>query len=64
MPVPWGHLPTELPTAFLACRCGELAHQIALMILTVIAFLLEVVPLEIQRRVVNDLVKEDPLQSS
>jgi ABC-type multidrug transport system fused ATPase/permease subunit len=33
-------------------------HQIALVILTVITFLLEVVPLEIQRRAVNDLVKE------
>jgi ABC-type multidrug transport system fused ATPase/permease subunit len=33
-------------------------HQIALVILTVVAFLLEVAPLEIQRRVVNDLVKE------
>ena len=33
-------------------------HQIALLILTVVTFLLEVAPLEIQRRVVNDLVKE------
>jgi ABC-type multidrug transport system fused ATPase/permease subunit len=33
-------------------------HQIALVTLTVVTFLLEVVPLEIQRRVVNDLVKE------
>ncbi len=33
-------------------------HQIALVMLTVVTFLLEVVPLEIQRRVVNDLVKE------
>jgi ABC-type multidrug transport system fused ATPase/permease subunit len=33
-------------------------HQIALLILTVVTFLLEVVPLEIQRRVVNDLVKQ------
>ena len=33
-------------------------HQIALVILTVVTFLLEVAPLEIQRRVVNDLVKE------
>ena len=32
-------------------------HQIALMILTAVTFLLEVAPLEIQRRVVNDLVK-------
>jgi ABC-type multidrug transport system fused ATPase/permease subunit len=33
-------------------------HQITLVILTIITFLLEVVPLEIQRRAVNDLVKE------
>ena len=32
-------------------------HQIALVILTIVTFLLEVAPLEIQRRVVNDLVK-------
>jgi len=32
-------------------------HQIALVILTTVTFLLEVAPLEIQRRVVNDLVK-------
>jgi ABC-type multidrug transport system fused ATPase/permease subunit len=37
-------------------------HQIALVILTVITFLLEIVPLEIQRRVVNDLVKERPFR--
>ena len=37
-------------------------HQIALVILTVITFLLEIVPLEIQRRVVNNLVKERPFQ--
>src|ERR1700686_1555829 len=32
-------------------------HQLVLMLLTVGVFLLEVVPLELQRRVVNDLVK-------
>jgi hypothetical protein len=37
-------------------------HQIALVGLTVIAFVLEIVPLEIQRRVVNNLVKERPFQ--
>jgi ABC-type multidrug transport system fused ATPase/permease subunit len=37
-------------------------HQIALVALTVITFLLEIVPLEIQRRVVNTLVKERPFQ--
>jgi hypothetical protein len=33
-------------------------HQIVLVALTVVTFLLEVAPLEIQRRAVNDLVKE------
>jgi ABC-type multidrug transport system fused ATPase/permease subunit len=37
-------------------------HQIALVVLTVVTFLLEIVPLEIQRRVVNDLVKERPFR--
>src|SRR3984893_8369800 len=32
-------------------------HQLALVVLTVAVFLLEVVPLELQRRIVNDLVK-------
>jgi ABC-type multidrug transport system fused ATPase/permease subunit len=32
-------------------------HQVFLLVLTVIVFLLEVVPLELQRRIVNDLVK-------
>jgi ABC-type multidrug transport system fused ATPase/permease subunit len=32
-------------------------HQIVLVALTVAVFLLEVVPLELQRRIVNDLVK-------
>jgi len=33
-------------------------HQLYLVVLTVVVFLLEIVPLELQRRVVNDLVKE------
>src|SRR3982074_1638128 len=32
-------------------------HQLVLVALTVAVFLLEVVPLELQRRIVNDLVK-------
>jgi ABC-type multidrug transport system fused ATPase/permease subunit len=35
-------------------------HQLALLALTVTVFLLEVVPLELQRRIVNDLVKHRP----
>jgi ABC-type multidrug transport system fused ATPase/permease subunit len=37
-------------------------HQIALVGLTITTFLLEIVPLELQRRVVNNLVKERPFQ--
>jgi ABC-type multidrug transport system fused ATPase/permease subunit len=36
------------------------AHQLLLLVLTVVVFLLEVVPLELQRRIVNDLVKHRP----
>ena len=35
-------------------------HQVGLAILTVIVFLIEVVPLELQRRIVNDAVKHRP----
>jgi ABC-type multidrug transport system fused ATPase/permease subunit len=35
-------------------------HQLSLLALTVSVFLLEVVPLELQRRIVNDLVKHRP----
>ena len=35
-------------------------HQLALVVLTVAVFLLEIVPLELQRRIVNDLVKHRP----
>ncbi len=35
-------------------------HQLLLLALTVTVFLLEVVPLELQRRIVNDLVKHRP----
>jgi ABC-type multidrug transport system fused ATPase/permease subunit len=35
-------------------------HQLLLLALTVSVFLLEVVPLELQRRIVNDLVKHRP----
>jgi ABC-type multidrug transport system fused ATPase/permease subunit len=36
------------------------AHQLLLLVLTITVFLLEVVPLELQRRIVNDLVKHRP----
>jgi ABC-type multidrug transport system fused ATPase/permease subunit len=35
-------------------------HQLCLLVLTIVVFLLEVVPLELQRRIVNDLVKHRP----
>ena len=35
-------------------------HQLLLLVLTVSVFLLEIVPLELQRRIVNDLVKNRP----
>jgi ABC-type multidrug transport system fused ATPase/permease subunit len=35
-------------------------HQLPLVALTVVVFLLEIVPLEMQRRVVNDIVKHRP----
>ena len=35
-------------------------HQALLLVLTVSVFLLEIVPLELQRRIVNDLVKDRP----
>ncbi len=39
---------------------NSLLHQFGLLGLTVSVFLLEVVPLELQRRIVNDLVKDHP----
>ena len=56
-------LPDPLPTnLFRYVFAVSWRHQIPLIGLTVIAFLLEIVPLEIQRRVVNNLVKERPFQ--
>jgi hypothetical protein len=37
-------------------------HQLALAALTAIVFLLEIVPLELQRRIVNDLAKDRHFQ--
>jgi len=53
----------RLPNTIFRYVCAiSWPHQIALVILTVITFLLEIVPLEIQRRVVNDLVKHRSFQ--
>src|SRR5215471_6524554 len=38
------------------------AHQLLLLALTVAVFLIEIVPLELQRRIVNNLVKDRPFR--
>jgi ABC-type multidrug transport system fused ATPase/permease subunit len=56
-------MPHQLPSNLLGyVTAVSWRHQIPLVGLTVITFLLEIVPLEIQRRVVNNLVKERPFQ--
>lgn len=59
MPRPPRQLPSNI---FVYVFAVSWQHQIALVSLTILTFLLEVVPLEIQRRVVNNLVKERPFQ--
>jgi ABC-type multidrug transport system fused ATPase/permease subunit len=54
----------ELPgNVFHYVLATSAAHQVLLLSLTVGVFLLEVVPLELQRRIVNGLVKDRPFQS-
>jgi hypothetical protein len=49
---------TELPSGlFHYVLATSWQHQLPLLLLTVAVFLLEVVPLELQRRVVNDVVR-------
>src|SRR6516164_3717350 len=51
--------PTELPgSVFRYALATSGVHQLLLLGLTVSVFLLEVVPLELQRRIVNDLAKD------
>src|ERR1700752_2571067 len=51
----------ELPSSvFRYVLATSGVHQLLLLALTVSVFLLEIVPLELQRRVVNDLVKNRP----
>jgi ABC-type bacteriocin/lantibiotic exporter with double-glycine peptidase domain len=59
MPLPSCQLPKNL---FRYVLSVSWRHQIALVSLTVATFLLEIVPLELQRRIVNNLVKERPFQ--
>src|ERR1700758_3647004 len=48
----------ELPSSvFRYVLATSGVHQLLLLALTIAVFLLEVVPLELQRRIVNDLVK-------
>ena len=50
--------PGELPgNVFRYALATSRAHQLVLLVLTISVFLLEIVPLELQRRIVNDLVK-------
>src|SRR5262249_27404202 len=50
--------PATLPSALLPyVITTSWMHQLPLLALTVTVFLLEVVPLELQRRIVNDVVK-------
>lgn len=55
--------PGELPqNVFRYILEASWLHQLLLLVLTVAIFLLEVVPLELQRRVVNNLVKHRDYQ--
>jgi hypothetical protein len=52
---------TVLPrSVFRYVLATSAVHQLALVALTVVVALLEVAPLEMQRRIVNDLVKHRP----
>jgi ABC-type multidrug transport system fused ATPase/permease subunit len=51
------------PNVFRYVLATSAQHQLLLLALTVVVFLLEVVPLELQRRIVNDLVKHRPYAS-
>src|SRR5215472_14448102 len=51
----------ELPVSvFSYVLASSGVHQLLLLALTVCVFLMEIVPLELQRRIVNDLVKDRP----
>ena len=57
-PWPGGPNSIELPmTLFRYVLATSRVHQAALVVMTTAVFLLELVPLELQRRIVNDLVK-------
>ena len=57
----FGVVSDELPGNIFRYVLGtSAAHQLALVVLTVSVFLLEIVPLELQRRIADDLVKNRP----
>jgi ABC-type multidrug transport system fused ATPase/permease subunit len=57
----FGVVSDELPGSIFGYVLGtSAAHQLALVVLTVSVFLLEIVPLELQRRIADDLVKNRP----
>jgi len=53
------HGALEIPSHIFGYVLAESGwHQLALAVLTAIVFLLEIVPLELQRRIINDLAKD------
>jgi len=59
----FGVVPDELPGNIFGYVLGtSAAHQLALVVLAVSVFLLEIVPLELQRRIADDLVKNRPFR--
>ena len=53
----------ELPdSVFRYVLATSALHQLLLLVLTVTVFLIEIVPLELQRRIVNNLVKDRPFR--
>jgi len=53
------HSALEIPSHIFGYVLAESGwHQLALAVLTAIVFLLEIVPLELQRRIINDLTKD------
>jgi ABC-type multidrug transport system fused ATPase/permease subunit len=58
-----GVVSDELPGSIFRYVLGtSAAHQLALVVLAVSVFLLEIVPLELQRRIADDLVKNRPFR--
>jgi len=57
----WAVAADELPdNIFRYVLATSSVHQLLLLALTVAVFLIEIVPLELQRRIINNLVKDRP----